>query len=45
MFSHFVQGCSLINVEFSMSYAMKAGFYKLAMKEKNPIKTLKLLFN
>jgi len=28
-----------------MSYAMKSGFYKLGMKEKNPIKTLKPLFN
>ena len=28
-----------------MSYAMKSGFYGLGMKEKNPIKTLKPLFN
>ena len=28
-----------------MSYAMKSGLYKLAMKKKNPIKTLKQLFN
>ena len=33
-----------LNVEFSMSYAMKSGFYKLGMKEKNPIKILKQLF-
>jgi len=28
-----------------MSYAMKSAFYKLAVKEKNSIKTLKPLFN
>ena len=33
------------NVEFSMSYAMKWAFYKLAMKENNPSKTFKPLFN
>ena len=32
-------------LQILMSYAMKSGFYKLAMKEKNPIKTLKPLFN
>ena len=32
------------NVEFSMTYAMKYGIYKFGMKEKNPIKTLNLLF-
>ena len=30
--------------EFVMSYAMKSGFYEFGMKEKNSIKTLKLLF-
>ena len=33
------------NFKILMSYAMKSAFYKLAMKEKNPIKTLKPLFN
>ena len=32
-------------LQIFMSYAMKFGFYKLGMEQKNPIKTLKLLFN
>ena len=33
------------NFKILTSYAMKSGFYKLAVKEKNPIKTLKPVFN
>ena len=32
-------------LQISMSYAMKSGFYKLGMRQKNPTKTLKPLFN
>ena len=32
-------------LQIPMSYAMKSAFYKLGMKEKNPIKTLKPSFN
>ena len=34
----------IMQIEFLMSYAMKSEFYKFGKKEKNPIKTLNLLF-